>query len=461
MRSSEVSPVTIERVTFEELNKFAPLQGDTIVPTGGDPESDAERASFVYREPVLNREERIAGYQFSLHRRLHSRFAASRNKVRRVYDDLLVRSLTSFDLAGLLGHRIAFIDLAVISLDNPQLANLAPSNTVLLLDIGPGAVGSPEQIAAQIAAVRKLNFGVTCRLRPETVSYLPEVAGAADFLQLRASEFSARDMAQMVRQARSCARRIATPLCTMAADLVAFDDFQICLGAGFDFFQGEFITSRHSWHTPQIDSRSAKILAWFEELAEGADSAKLANTMSVERDLVGRVMRFANSPIGDLKPKAGGLEEAIERLGPPSFARLLLLLLFDAREPGGPHNALLERVLSRARLLEQLGVRAKRDEEFVESLFACGALSLVDQAVSLAPDELFDRLSVGDDIREAIGEAAGALGDFLQLARACESGESAQVGEFAARCSLALDLVNDELLQALLWAQDVTSQLES
>ena len=62
---------------LERLNEIAPLIHEAASANDAD---SKKPSSFVYREAVLNRSERIAGYEFSLHRRLHSRFTDHRIK---------------------------------------------------------------------------------------------------------------------------------------------------------------------------------------------------------------------------------------------------------------------------------------------------------------------------------------------------------------------------------------------
>src|SRR3989339_1016798 len=74
---------------FEQLNTVAPLK-----PLKKDASAAAhEEPSFVCREAVLDRGERIAGYEFALGRELQSRMLEKSALIRRVYDDAMLRNL--------------------------------------------------------------------------------------------------------------------------------------------------------------------------------------------------------------------------------------------------------------------------------------------------------------------------------------------------------------------------------
>ena len=89
--------------------------------------------SFVCREPVLDRNERIAGYQFSLPEEVELRLQSDFEFLQKIYDDAVLRNLTSLGDDALLGPRLAFVRLSPDSLDNPRIQKLPIENTVLML----------------------------------------------------------------------------------------------------------------------------------------------------------------------------------------------------------------------------------------------------------------------------------------------------------------------------------------
>ena len=127
------SPEAQAREQFDALNKVAPIQGSGSAGTAQTSSSSNDPSAFICRVPVLNRKEHVAGYTFNLQENLQSRLQGKQDLLHKVYDDALLRSLTSLGIHSLLGHRLAFIGLHPVSLDNPLLYKLPTKNTVLLL----------------------------------------------------------------------------------------------------------------------------------------------------------------------------------------------------------------------------------------------------------------------------------------------------------------------------------------
>jgi EAL and modified HD-GYP domain-containing signal transduction protein len=441
-----------DEASMELLNRIAPLKQAPM--EGAATEPPGSKASFVFREAVLNRDERIAGYEFSLHRRLHSRFADQRSMVRRVYDDLLIRSLASFNVEQLLGHRLAFVDIAAVSLDNAQLASLPPGNTVLLLDLTEESTRDPSELTGQLASIIGRRFRVGCRLRPQSVSLLPEVTAACDFLQLLGSDFSTLQMTELLAQARGYPRSAPGPLRLMAGDLAEFDDFTQCFGAGFDYFHGPFITSRETWHPAADEHDHSRVIQLLNELHRGAQASELTGLIRTNPGLIAKLLRLVNAPVLGSVQSVSTLEDALRQLGRDRFYRALLLLLFDVRGATGGERAVVEQALARAHMMECLARVGPQAGLASDTPFIAGALSLADNILGQSIELVLSKVIVSSEVRDAVLHRSGPLGLLLQLVLACEDGRIADIKMLAQACSLNEESANRELLDALIWAQE-------
>lgn len=452
-----------ERTTVEpdsrldRLNEVAPLMHDGA---SANDATSKKSASFVYREAVLNRNERIAGYEFSLHRRLHSRFTDQRTTVRRVYDDLLIRSLASFNVEHLLGHRLAFVDVSPTSLDNPQLASLPMGNTVLMLDLPEEASRDPAALTAQLASVIARGFRIGCRIRPKSVAVLGEVAAACDFMQILATDFDGIEIADLVTRAKVLPRSAPMPLQILASEINTFDDFQLCFRAGFDFFQGPFVTSREHWHPPKTELDRANVIHLLNELRGGAENSELAALMRQDPVLSYKMLRYINSPAMGLRQKITALDQALVVLGREKFYRWLSLLLFDVRGAGFSERALIEQALVRARLMERLGTEARTGGLNSDLLFLTGLFSLLDQMMGQPIEAVLSKVTVPEEVQSAVLFQSGPFAPFLLLSIACESGGLGDIASFAGTCGVDAEIVNRELLAALVWAQEVGEMID-
>lgn len=458
-KTPEVPTPTPPATDFARLNELAPLKAAPTaaaaqVGKAGEPRP---ASSFVCREAVLNRGERIAGYEFSLHRRLHPRFKDQRPLIRKVYDDALVRDLAGLALGHLLGHRLAFIDLAPASLDNPQLASLPADNAVLLIDPPTDFQPDVGELAPKLAAARAHGFRLGWRLRPQA-SVPGELLAACDFIQILTPDFDGLQLAELVRRLHAQPRPAdSAPLQILASDIGTYDEFNVCFRAGFDFFQGPFITSRENWHPPKSEIDRSRVLALLNQVRRGAENSDLAAGTRQDPVLTFKLLRYINSPAIGLQKEISAIDQGLVVLGREKFYRWLSLLLFDVRRAGFTERALIEQALVRARLLERLGEAAGAN---ADHCFLTGLFSLLDAILGQSLEQVVEQVAVPDSVKQALLTRQGPLAPLLNLAIASESGDAEEIAAWAAACGLDAALVNRHLLGSLVWAQEVAQITE-
>lgn len=113
--SPGVNQSASDRSEFIRLNQLAPvIPQDT---SHALPDNDADvinanaiHSSVVYRGAVLNRAQRIAGYSFTLSRKINERMHSSSNEVQRLYYEVLLKNIITMDIQRLLGQRLTCPD---------------------------------------------------------------------------------------------------------------------------------------------------------------------------------------------------------------------------------------------------------------------------------------------------------------------------------------------------------------
>lgn len=417
------------------------------------PDRSAERGqdddrSFVCRETILNRRERIAGYEFLLQHHLHSRLAGRSAAVRRAYDDALIRNLDSAGIGGLLENRLALVGISPLSFDNPRLARLPSANTVLMID-PPADMGGAGDVPGLLRAARTRGFRLGCRLQAREAD--DSLLAACDFVQISTPVFDGLEIADWVRRLR----KLPSPPALIAADIETADDFQVCFRAGFDYFHGPFVTSRENWHPPRSQIDRSRVIHILNQLRSAVEDAELAGTIRQDAVLAYKLLRYINSAANGLQREVTAIDQGLLLLGRERFYRWLSLLLFDVQDAGYAEQVLIEQALVRAALMERLGGRAGWTPAEADQLFLAGLFSLLDQLLARPLAEILAGVSVPAEVAEALVADAGPLAPFLALAKASEAKDEAGIEGWAKACGLDAGRVNQDLVAALVWASQV------
>jgi len=86
-----------------------------------------------------------------------------------------------------------------------------------------------------------------------------------------------------------------------------------------------------------------------------------------------------------------------------------------------------------------------------------GIFSLLDTMLNMPLEEAVASISLPQSVTDALLHGTGVLAPFLKLTLACESADDVQFAETAISLQLTGDQINWAHLQALAWAENITS----
>jgi EAL and modified HD-GYP domain-containing signal transduction protein len=427
---------------FQALNQSAPLRTE-----GAPDQSEAEAlATYLCREAVLGRDQRIAGYQFLLQEGTRNRIRHSSRRVHHLYAEVLVRNLVRADIGRLIGHRLAFIDVPDSFLDHPCIGTLPPHNTVLVLSTHPDQ-GAPTPAALHDTVSRLRGAGIRIGLPdPAVVTEFAPLLGQADFIMLRAPAIDARRGLQLATRVIETAPQARL----LVRDLPALEDFRFCFKLGASLFQGPFITSREDWSERDLGPGAARLTRLIGKVKADTDTHELAALLKEDAALSLRLLRYINAAANGLGENVSSIERALLVIGREKLYRWLILLACSMDAPSGRSSAALENALIRARLLELLGEERPAPER--EALFLTGLLSLIDVVLQVPMEKALGPLSLAPEIELAVLHGEGPYAPLLQLAIACEQLNAESIFIAASRCDVAPSVASDKHMQALSWA---------
>ena len=414
--------------------------------------------SFVCREPVLDRDKRISGYQFSLPEDVEQRLQNDFEFLPRIYDDAILRNLTSLGDDALLGPRLAFIRLSPDSLDNKRLHELPKENTVLMLaPVHPTL--EAERILRQLDILRQAGFSYGWLLRQNQIarfSQLPIMAASADYVQIDATGFDGMGV-RLLTKSLTAARSAKLPKLRLGASgLNAVDEFDSYFQAGFDFFLGPFVTRRENWHPPKSNINRLQIIKLLNLLGSDAEIATIAEQFKHDPVLAFKLLRYINSAAMGLRTPIVNMDKALMLLGREKIYRWLSLLLFDFKAPGHEERVLTEQALSRGHFLESLAARGSMPAQ-ADSLFILGLFSLLDQLMDQTMANLLLQAKLPKAVHDALLGQTGPYRNALRLAIAAEGQSPQDLEQQATLCGLESLQVSQCAMQSLAWAHQISS----
>ncbi len=421
--------------------------------------SEPPHPDYLRREPLLNREHQVCGYEFNLERPAigRDRHAAAQ----RFLDGALLDRLNSEELSAVLGRRLAYVPLHPVSLDLPQLDRMAgmerPAGGNLVISLLAGAVDQPATgILERVSGLKRAGLRLACD-QAMADGPLSSVLAQADYLVVDVSAVDPAGLLELQRrltrghpQARLIARNVDT-----------HETLEACRRLAFQFFQGGCVTHQREWKQPRLDSSRMVVAQLIAQLRKDPeDLSQVALLARLDPVLAFRLLRYVNSAAMGLRHKIASLEHAMTYIGREGLYRWLTMLLFYTGKAQPMDEALREIALARARLMELLG-QGRLTRNQTEMAFITGLLSLTDVLFQMPLHDAVSQLGLPEEVIQALLAREGLYGELLSLAIACEEGDQAGIAALAEKRNLSAALVSARHMEALVWAVNLTENMRS
>lgn len=224
---------------------------------------------------------------------------------------------------------------------------------------------------------------------------------------------------------RRTSEKLRTHGVELLADQIADRDrFQRCLELGFDYYQGDFLSTPSPVKGKKIAGNKLLLLQLLTELhSPNASPARLEEIAIRDAGLTYRLLKTVNSAAMGLRREVNSLSDAIALLGLEEIKRWANLFLID----GEMHKpeALTRGMLIRGRMCEvlaELGDQKDSQRSTSVNHFIVGLLSQLDALMDIAMPELMEQVPLSQEVKSALLERRGPLGAVLTEVEAYEAG---------------------------------------
>jgi len=396
---------------------------------------------YVARQPIVDREERVFGYELLFRDGIENCFTGDSDEASRATVD---RSLL-MGLDVLYDGRRAFVNCTRDTLVKGLVTLLPSVSTVveILEDVPPDA--------EVIAACQSLKEAGYLLALDDYVADDPRepLAEMADIIKVEMQLTTEEQRADLIK-------RHGPWRCRMLAEKIETQrDFVRAREQGFIYFQGYFFRRPEMIQTRDMPAHRLHYLRMLQEVSRPElDVMGLERLIKAEASICYRLLRYLNSAVFGLKNEIHSVRHALSLLGEREVRRWVRLVAAVGAGQDKTTDLLLS-ALVRARFGELLAPHVPHGES---DLFLLGLLSLIDAMLEMPMAEVLDRVPLDQETKAVLLGKPSLLRPVYQLILAHESGE----WEAAAQLSQSLHVSSEDLAgyywQAQLWAREVSSE---
>ncbi len=402
----------------------------------------------IARQSILDAKHDVFAYELFDRSRSFENHTASSDA------EMLFNLLSHTEYKALVEEKILFINCTHDSLAGGHLDLIQPERVVLEIPTLEGR--HPDEIEARLetlVSIRRRGFRLSfghAVLANQYASWLPQ----ADFIKLDLSQIKLEQMASMVQLA------LKNPGVRLIAEKVeTVEQYELAASHGIQLFQGYWFAKPVLLTGQTLRPSQAHIIHLINLIRQQATTMEIEELLKRDPTLSFNLLRFINSAGFGLDRQISSFRHAVMLMGLSKLFRWAALLLTTSPSGGIP-SAVGEMAVVRGRLMELLAAEALPAEE-TDNAFVVGIFSLLDTLLGLPMEKALESIALPETITQTLLYRSGLFAPFLELTEACESANE----EAFARCANLLRLSNHQVnmahLQALVWAESLTSDAEN
>ncbi len=370
---------------------------------------------FIGRQAIYDKQLKVSAYELlSRSNSEYNEAFVGEHNANHATTIVVLNALTEIGLQQLVGKHPAFINLTYDFLISegaiPELQNQ------LVLEI----LEDVEVTDELVIAVQKLSDSGYMIALDDFIYHekmLPLVK-IADIIKIDILQLDEQGLRNHIKKLRPFNVRL------LAEKVETLEEYKLCKELGFDYFQGYFFCKPNIIEGQRAPANRITIINLLAQLQDPeVQIEKLEELISQDLALSYRLLKYINSAAFSLPRKVDSIHHAIVMLGLNtirSLANLMLMSKFDDKPP-----ELLVIAIIRARMCEGLALHV--DKKMKDAFFTAGLFSMIDALMDSTMENVISQLPLSSDLKEALLEQKGIIGEALKCCIAFERADWSNV----------------------------------
>jgi EAL and modified HD-GYP domain-containing signal transduction protein len=224
-------------------------------------------------------------------------------------------------------------------------------------------------------------------------------------------------------------------------------------------------TASVGWPLDDAQHRSARplqpgqavVLELLRLVRDDAELVKIDATLKRDPALAFKLLRLVNSAAFGLPVQITSFQHAVMMLGYKKMMRWLSLLLATASKDANTFP-LMHASIRRGLFLEYVGADDSQSE-MRDELFITGAFSMLDRITGAPFEQLFELISLSENVTDAIVRRQGPYAPYLALIESIERSDPIGLSKQIDALAMPVAACNQALLKAMSAANTLDSDL--
>jgi len=222
---------------------------------------------------------------------------------------------------------------------------------------------------------------------------------------------------------------------------------------GVDYFQGYFFAKPTVVTAKRVPANKMTVLQLLAQVNDpNVKMDELGELIQQDVSLSVKVLKYINSPMSGLSREIDSIKQALVLLGMDMIKYWVSIMAMSDLDLEGRPDELITTLLTRAKTCELLAEKAGEADK--SSFFTVGLFSALDVVMEVSMEDVLKQLPLAQDVKDALLNLKGDMGQALRCAMAMESG----MLEEANYKDVGADVLSDIYIEAMHWADELREQ---
>lgn len=355
-----------------------------------------KKSHLIARQPILNHELKIVAFEL-LYRMKGGTNHAVINDEDSATIDVLLAAYNDLSISDVVGNQQAFVNFTSNIIIN-NIPPLPPKQ--LVIELLEGQEVTPELIKA-LKQLRSKGYKIALDdfcLTKETLSLIE----CADIIKLDVLDQEPKKWANYIPKLKQ------RGIIMLAEKVESHEIFEECKALGFELFQGYFFAKPKILSGKKMSRDETTVLTLLNKLnSTDVDYDEVIDLISADVNLSYQLLRTVNSGMYSFTKKVESVRQAAIALGINHLKNWVNLLALGSLE--NKPQALIDIAMTRAKMCENIG-KAINKKEAADAYFTVGLFSVIDAFFDMPLDMLIDKLSLKQEMIDALLTQKGTMG---------------------------------------------------
>src|SRR5690554_1724185 len=394
---------------------------------------------YIARQAILNRDKSMYAYELLFRNGADNAFPDISPEVATA--SLIENSQFQFNVADITQQRPAFINFTEQSILD-DLPSVMPKENIVVEVLE--SVSPSTAVFKCLQSLKERGYSIALD-DYEFNSAWDEVLDIIDVIKV---DLRASTRAQILGLTKT---RKHHKFKLLAEKVETYEEFQVCLDDGFDYFQGYFFSKPEMLQKRALTPNQLVYMQLLQACANTSmDFDKISRIMSSDLGLSYKLLRYVNAPLHGTTRRIESLRQAVIFLGEQEIKKFVAVITAAQLGEHKP-SELIRLSLVRARMCELLA-KASTAKIDVEKAYLTGMFSMLEAILDESLKTIVARIDLSADIQEALLEQKGSLAYCLAITLFYERANWARVHTLTQRLGIKEDELPAMYRDALNWA---------